>query len=88
MSFFDTEEVHAVMLAYTADRGGRADFQVTPTSQDVDACAGDRHPPGTSVKSRLKAPAQFGAKKRYPYPSLLPRQTEWMVIHHAAELRQ
>jgi hypothetical protein len=22
MSFFDTEEVHAVMLAYAADRGG------------------------------------------------------------------
>jgi hypothetical protein len=38
MSFFDTEELHAVMLAYAA--------------------------------------------------SLLPRQAEWMVIHHAVELRQ
>jgi hypothetical protein len=29
----------------------------------VDICAGDRRPPGSSVKSMLKAPAQFGAKK-------------------------
>jgi hypothetical protein len=63
MSFFDTEEVHAVMLAYAADRGGRAAFQVTPTPEDLDISAGDRRPPGSSVKSRLKASAQFGAKK-------------------------
>jgi hypothetical protein len=63
MSFFDTEKVHAVMLAYAADRGGRAALKVTPTSQDVDVCAANRRPPGSSGKSRLKAPAQFGAKK-------------------------
>jgi hypothetical protein len=63
MSFFDTEELHAVMLDKVADRGGRAALKVTPTSQDVDIYAGDRRPPGSSVKSMLKAPAQFGAKK-------------------------
>jgi hypothetical protein len=63
MSFFDTEELHAVMPNKVADRGGRAAFQVTLTPEDLDVCAGDRRPPGSSVKSRLKAPAQFGAKK-------------------------
>jgi hypothetical protein len=63
MSFFDTEEVHAVMPDKVADRGGRAALKVTPTLEDVDIYAGDRRPPGSSVKSRLKAPAQFGAKK-------------------------
>jgi hypothetical protein len=63
MSFFDTEEAHAVMLAYAADRGGRAAFQVMPTPLDVEVCAGDGRPPGSSGKSRLEAPAQFGAKK-------------------------
>ena len=48
MSFFDTEEVHAVMLAYAADRG------------PVDHRSSG---PGSSGKSRFKAPAQFGAKK-------------------------
>jgi hypothetical protein len=48
MSFFDTEEVHAVMPDIIADRGGRAAFQVTPTPEDVDICAGDRRPPGSS----------------------------------------
>jgi hypothetical protein len=68
MSFFDTEEVHAVMLAYAADRGGRAAFQVTPTPEDVDICAQDRRPPRSSVKSRLKGPAKFGAKKDIHIP--------------------
>ena len=63
ISFFDTEELHAVMLDKVADRGGRAAFQVTPTPEDVDVFPGDRRPPGSSVNSRLKAPAQFGAKK-------------------------
>ena len=35
MSFFDTEEAHAVMLAYAADRGGRAALKVTPTSLNL-----------------------------------------------------
>ncbi len=63
MSFFDTEEVHAVMPDKVADRGGRAALKVTPTPEDVDIYKGDRRPPGSSVKSTLKAPAQFGAKK-------------------------
>jgi hypothetical protein len=42
MSFFDTEEAHAVTLAYAADRGP-ADHRSSG--------------PGSSGKSRLKAPA-------------------------------
>ncbi len=53
MSFFDTEEAHAVMLAYAADRG--------PADQRFSG-------PGSSGKSRLKAPAQFGAKKDFHIP--------------------
>jgi hypothetical protein len=63
MSFFDTEEAHAIMLAYAADEGGRAAFKVRPTSLGMEVCAGDGRPPGSSGKSRLKAPAQVGAKK-------------------------
>jgi hypothetical protein len=48
MSFFGTEEAHAVMPDTVADRG------------PVDHRSSG---PGSSVKSRLKAPAQFGAKK-------------------------
>jgi hypothetical protein len=33
--FFYTEEAHAVMLAYAADRGGRAALKVTPTSLNL-----------------------------------------------------
>jgi hypothetical protein len=32
MSFFDTEELHAVMLDIVADRGGRAALKMTPSS--------------------------------------------------------
>ena len=53
MSFFDTEEAHAVMLAYAADRG--------PVDQRSSG-------PGSSGKSKLKAPAQFGAKKDIHIP--------------------
>jgi len=53
MSFFDTEEAHAVMLAYAA-YGGPADQRSSG--------------PGSSGKSRLKAPAQFGAKKDIHIP--------------------
>jgi hypothetical protein len=63
MSFFDTEEVHAVMPDKVADRGGRAALKVTSTSLNLSNLGGGRRPPGSSVKSRLKAPAQFGAKK-------------------------
>ena len=35
MSFFDTEEAHAVMLDKAADRGGRAALKVTPTSLNL-----------------------------------------------------
>ena len=37
MSFFGTEEAHAVMLAYAADRGGRAAFKGPPTPPDLDS---------------------------------------------------
>jgi hypothetical protein len=57
MSFFDTEEAHAVMLAYAADRGGRAALKVTPTTLHLEVCGGDGRPPGSSGKSKLKAPA-------------------------------
>jgi len=53
MSFFDTEEAHAVMLAYAAN-GGPVDHRSSG--------------PGSSGKSRLKAPAQFGAKKDIHIP--------------------
>jgi len=35
MSFFDTEEAHAVVLAYAANGGGRAAVKVTPTSLNL-----------------------------------------------------
>ena len=35
MSFFDTEEAHAVMLAYATDEGGRAALKVIPTSLNL-----------------------------------------------------
>ena len=35
MSFFDTEEAHAVMLAYAADEGGRAALKVIPSSLNL-----------------------------------------------------
>ena len=35
MSFFDTEEAHAVMLAYAANGGGRAALKVTPSSLNL-----------------------------------------------------
>ena len=57
MSFFDTEEVHAVMLATVADEGGRAAPKETPTSLHLEVCSGDGRPPGSSGKSRLIAPA-------------------------------
>ena len=53
MSFFDTEEAHAVILAYAAN-GGPVDKRSSG--------------PGSSGKSRLKAPAQFGAKKDIHIP--------------------
>jgi len=68
MSFFDTEEAHAVMLATVADRGGRAAPKVTPTTPDLEVCGEDGRPPGSSGKSRPKAPAQFGAKKDIHIP--------------------
>jgi hypothetical protein len=53
ISFFDTEEAHAVMLAYAAN-GGPVDHRSSG--------------PGSSGKSRLKAPAEFGAKKDIHIP--------------------
>ena len=68
MSFFDTEEAHAVMLAYAAYGG--------PVNQGYSG-------PGSSGKSRLKAPAQFGVKKRYPYPSGQRRYGAKAIIENA-----
>jgi len=66
------------MLAYAADEGGRAAFKVTPTSPDMQVCAGDGRPPGSSGKCRLKAPAQFGAKKDIHIPhSCQVKQNRW-----------
>jgi hypothetical protein len=47
---------------------GRAALKMTPISLGVEVCAGDGRPPGSSGKSRLKAPAQFGAKKDIHIP--------------------
>jgi len=47
---------------------GRAALKVTPTSLDLEGLGGSRRPPGSSGKSRLKAPAQFGAKKDIHVP--------------------
>jgi hypothetical protein len=69
MSFFDTEEFHAVVLARGADRGGRSAPQVTPASVHLEISIGTRRPPGSSVKSRLIAPASFGAKKDIHIPN-------------------
>ena len=66
--FFGTEEAHAVMLAYAADRGGRAALKVTPTSLNLKSLGGGRRPPWSSGKSRLEASAQFGAKKDIHIP--------------------
>ena len=57
MSFFDTEEAHAVMPAYGTDRGGRAALKVIPISLDLEGLGGGRRPPGSSGKSMLKAPS-------------------------------
>jgi hypothetical protein len=38
MSFFDTEEAHAVMLDNAADEGGRAALKVTTTSLHLEVC--------------------------------------------------
>ena len=47
---------------------GRAALKVTPTSLHLYVCCEDGRPPGSSGKSRLKAPAQFGAKKDIHIP--------------------
>ena len=57
MSFFDTEEAHAGVLAYGKDEGGRAAPKAAPTSLGVKVFGGDGRPPGSAVESRLRAPA-------------------------------
>jgi len=61
MSFFDTEEAHAVMLAKVADRGP-VDHRSSGPGSSPPEC---RRVKG---KSRLKAPARFGAKKDIHIP--------------------
>jgi hypothetical protein len=82
MSFFDTEEAHAVMLAYAANGGGRAALKVTPTSLNLESLGGSRRPPGSSGKSRLKAPAQFGVKKdiHIPHQKQVEQNTR-LILH-------
>jgi hypothetical protein len=76
MSFFSTEEAHTVMIAKGADRGGRVAPQVISSSAHLAICSEHSRPPGSSVKSRLNAPAQFGAKKDIHIP------------HYSTELRE
>jgi hypothetical protein len=45
MSFFDTEESHAVVPAKGKDEGGRSASQVLPRSPHMDICNGDGRPP-------------------------------------------
>jgi hypothetical protein len=68
MSFFATEEAHAVMPATVTDEGGRAAPQGMSTAQPMEVCGGERPPPGSAGPSRLTATAQFGAKKDIPIP--------------------
>ena len=63
MSFFGTEEAHIVGLANVTDKGGRVAPRGLPSPPPMDICKGDGRPPGSSVKSMLRANAQFGAKK-------------------------
>ena len=71
MSFFGTEEAHAVMLAYAAN-GGPVDNRSSG--------------PGSSGKSRLKAPAQFGAKKDIHIPHYCRvKQSRWLSLCCGAE---
>jgi hypothetical protein len=57
MSFFVTEEFHAVVPAEGADRGGRSAPQGHPSPPHMVIYLGDGRPPGSSVKSGLIAPA-------------------------------
>jgi hypothetical protein len=57
MSFFDTEEAHAVMPARVADEGGRAAPQEISASPPMEVCGGDRRPPRSAGESRLTATA-------------------------------
>jgi hypothetical protein len=73
--FFVTERFHAVMPAYGADKGGRAAPEWMTSHLHLAISAFDGRPrarpgpiraEGSSGKSQLKAPAQFGDKKRHP----------------------
>jgi len=68
MSFFDTEEAHALMLAKGTDGGGRSAPQVTPASVHLEICAGDGRPPRSSGEIRLIVPAAIGHKKDIHIP--------------------
>jgi hypothetical protein len=51
------------MLAHGADKGGRAAPERMTSPLHLALSALDGRPPGSSGKSQLKAPAQFGEKK-------------------------
>jgi hypothetical protein len=57
MSFFVTERLNTVMLAYGADKGGRAAAEWMTSPLHLAISAFDGRPPGSSGKSQLKAPA-------------------------------
>jgi hypothetical protein len=63
MSFFETEEAHAVVLAQATDRGGRAAPSAASQFSTYGYLKGDGRPPGSSVKNRPRGNAWFGAKK-------------------------
>jgi hypothetical protein len=57
MSLFVTERFHAVMLAYGADKGGRAAPEQMTSHLHLAVSTLDGRPPGSSGKSQFKAPA-------------------------------
>jgi hypothetical protein len=57
MSFFVTERLNAVMLAYAAHKGGRAAPEEMTSHLYLAVSAFDGRPPGSSGKGQFKAPA-------------------------------
>ena len=74
MSFFDTEEAHAVMLAYAADRGGRAALKVASLFFKSIALSREQAPAWIIGKEQAQSTCQVRCKKRYPYSSIAASQ--------------
>jgi hypothetical protein len=75
MSFFDTEEAHAVMLANGTDEGGRcpSDGVRFPASGDL---WWRQAPAWISGREQAHSQCLFRCKKRHPYPSPLQSSFE------------